>query len=157
MPLLILVVFLFFSASQSVAQTGSITGLVTDQSGAVVPDATVTVIANTTGTTRDVITGSAGTYTLVNLQPTVYTLTVGKSGFEKAVLNDVNVTVGEVVPLNVKLQIGSATTQVNVSAITEARLRRIHTSSARSLIPKPLTIFPSSCATRTSWFCSRQA
>ena len=49
------------------AQTGTITGLVTDVSGAVVGGAKVTVEATSTGATRDVLTGSAGAYTLVNL------------------------------------------------------------------------------------------
>jgi hypothetical protein len=106
--------------SRAFAQTGSITGLVTDVSGAIVVDARVTIVANTTGLTRDVLTNSGGTYTLVNLQPNVYTLTVEKGGFQKAILNEVNVTVGEVVPLNVKLQVGSASTEINVNATTEA-------------------------------------
>ncbi|HXP11062.1 MAG TPA: carboxypeptidase-like regulatory domain-containing protein, partial [Acidobacteriaceae bacterium] len=52
--------------------------------------------------------------------PTVYTLTIEKSGFEQAVFKDVNVTVGEVVPLNAKLAVGATTTEINVNAITEA-------------------------------------
>jgi hypothetical protein len=118
--LLLLAIFALFGVSQSFAQTGSVSGLVTDASGAVVAGATVTAVANTTGTARDILTGSGGGYTLVNLQPSTYTVTVEKSGFQKAVFNDVNVTVGEVVPLNVKLQVGTATTEINVNAVTEA-------------------------------------
>jgi hypothetical protein len=106
--------------SHAIAQTGSITGLVTDASGAVVGGAKVTVVAKTTGVTREVTTGSGGTYSLVNLQPNAYTLTVEKSGFQQAIFNDVNVTVGEVVPLNAKLQVGTAITEVNVNAVTQA-------------------------------------
>lgn len=111
---------LLFSTFHLFAQTGSVSGLVTDAADAIVPSASVTVISNTTGATRTVLTGSAGTYTLVNLQPSTYTLTVEKNGFQKAIFKDVTVTVGEVVPLNVKLQVGAATTEVDVSAITEA-------------------------------------
>ena len=118
--LILFATLLFSSVIPTIAQTGSVTGLVTDTSGAVVADASVTATANTTGATRNVLTGNAGTYTFVNLQPTTYTLTVEKGGFQKAILNDVNVTVGEVVPLNVKLEVGSANSEVNVNAITEA-------------------------------------
>jgi hypothetical protein len=106
--------------SDAIAQTGSITGLVTDASGAVVGGAKVTVVSNTTGVTREVITGGGGSYSLVDLQPTAYTLTVQKSGFQETVFKDVNVTVGEVVPLNAKLQVGTATTEISVNAVTEA-------------------------------------
>jgi hypothetical protein len=117
---LLLAVFALSVVSQAFAQTGSVSGLVTDVSGAVVAGATVTAVANTTGTAREVLTGNGGSFTLVNLQPSTYTLTVEKTGFQKATFSDVNVTVGEVVPLNVKLQVGTATTEISVNAVTEA-------------------------------------
>jgi Carboxypeptidase regulatory-like domain len=107
-------------APRALAQTGSITGIVTDATGAVVSGATVTLTANTTGVTHTAVSGGAGTYSLLSLQPSVYTLTVEKSGFQKAVLNEVNVTVGEVLPLNVKLEVGAAATEIDVSAVTQA-------------------------------------
>jgi hypothetical protein len=118
--LLTFAIFLFSFTSQAFAQTGSITGLVTDASGAVVGSAKVTVTSNSTGVSRDVSTGNSGSYSLVNLQPNSYTLTVEKGGFQTSVFKDVNVTVGEVVPLNVKLVVGAATTEINVNAVTEA-------------------------------------
>jgi Carboxypeptidase regulatory-like domain len=118
--LILFATLLFSFVCPIFAQTGSVTGVVTDASGAVVSEAKVTIVANTTGASRDILTGSAGTYTLVNLQPTIYTLTVEKSGFQKAVINNVNVTVGEVVPLNVKLEVGSTNTEISVNAVTEA-------------------------------------
>jgi Carboxypeptidase regulatory-like domain len=118
------IVFAIFSIlsvpPRALAQTGSITGMVTDATGAVVSGATVTLTANTTGVTHTAVSGSAGTYSLLSLQPNVYTLTVEKSGFQKAVLNQVNVTVGEVVPLNVKLDVGAAATEIDVNAVTQA-------------------------------------
>ena len=114
----VFLVFLLPIAPQAFAQTGSVTGLVTDLSGAVIPGAEVTIVANTTGLSRQVSTADSGTYSLLDLPPTVYTLTVQKGGFEKAVFSDVHVTVGEVVPLNVKLQVGTTTTEVSVNAST---------------------------------------
>jgi len=118
-----LTAFLIFLPSivpQAFCQTGSVTGSVTDLSGAVVPGAAVTIVANTTGLSREVSTADSGTYSLLDLPPTVYTLTVQKSGFERAVFSDVHVTVGEVVPLNVRLQVGTTTTEISVNASTEA-------------------------------------
>jgi hypothetical protein len=116
----VFLIFLLPIVPQAFSQTGSVTGSVTDLSGAVVPGAAVTIVANTTGLSRQVSTGESGTYSLLDLPPTVYTLTVQRGGFEKAVFSDVHVTVGEVVPLNVKLQIGTTTTEISVSASTEA-------------------------------------
>jgi len=115
----LLLSFVCFSTCEILAQTGSISGIVRDASGAVIPGATVNLISSTTGTSRDVVTSNAGTYSLVNLQPTAYTLTVDKGGFQKAASTDVIVTVGEVVPLNIKRQLGSATTEVGVNGVTE--------------------------------------
>ena len=109
-----------FFAFSALAQTGSITGSVTDPSGALVPGAKISATAGTTGSIRTAQTNADGLYSIVNLQPTSYTVTVEKSGFQKSVLEQVTVTVGEVVPLNVKLQLGNSETQVNVAAVTES-------------------------------------
>ena len=78
---------LLCGASVSVrAQTtsmGTITGLVTDQSNAVVPDATVAVRDTSTNEVRTITTNSAGRYVFVNLPPGTYDIIVTKSGFQK--------------------------------------------------------------------------
>jgi hypothetical protein len=107
-------------ASAALAQNGSISGIVTDPSGAVISGARITAVSDTTGATHDVASSGSGAYTLVDLQPSIYTLTAEKSGFEKATYTGVHVTVGEVVPLNIKLVVGAATTEVNVNATTQA-------------------------------------
>src|SRR5664279_2672315 len=69
---------------------GTITGLVTDQSNAVVPDATVTVTDVATKEARTIATNEAGRYVFVNLPPGTYNITVGKAGFQKtSIPNDV--------------------------------------------------------------------
>ena len=60
------------SAGWSQSTTGSIPGIVTDPSGAVLPNATVTVTNENTGAVRTVVTNTAGTYTLPNLPPGNY-------------------------------------------------------------------------------------
>ena len=74
----ILALLLSCAALPAWAQTtsmGTITGLVTDQSNAVVPDATVTVKDNATSEVRTITTNSAGRYVFVNLPPGTYDIT----------------------------------------------------------------------------------
>src|SRR6516165_10828840 len=64
-------------------ESGTISGIVTDSSNAVVPGATVTVVSTGTGLTRSATTASAGEYAITNLPPATYTLTIEHSGFDK--------------------------------------------------------------------------
>ena len=59
-----------------------IQGTVTDDSGAVVPEAKVTVRNNGTGVTTSTVTSSAGTYTITDLIPGTYTVKIEKQGFQ---------------------------------------------------------------------------
>src|SRR5438874_10831107 len=63
------------------AKNGQLNGTVTDPSGAVVPNATVTLINNGTGQTRTTSTASNGSYSFTNLQPGTYTMTAEGPGF----------------------------------------------------------------------------
>jgi len=95
---------------------GTITGLVTDQSNAVVPDATVTVKDTATKEVRTINTNSAGRYVFVNLPPGTYDITVTKTGFEKVSISNDIVAVGMVSTENVTLKIGAETQTVEVAA-----------------------------------------
>src|SRR5437588_1813260 len=65
-------------------EAGSISGTVTDSTGAVVPGATVTVKSTATGATRTATTNNTGLYNVTNLQPGTYDLTVEGKGFAAA-------------------------------------------------------------------------
>src|SRR5438445_13103641 len=81
--LLCLLALLVFLPSLAFAQvdTGTISGTVRDTSGAVVPDAMVTVRNAATGAQRAVQTGSDGVYTFPALSPALYDVTISKTGF----------------------------------------------------------------------------
>ena len=99
--------------------TASLTGTVTDPSGAIVSDASVTLHNNDTNT--DVITvktDSSGAYTASELPLGTYTVTVQGEGFKKFVASDVTLHVGERRALNVKLSVGAVAEQVTVTAST---------------------------------------
>src|SRR5713101_38122 len=62
-------------------ETGQITGTVFDPAGAVVPEAKITVKSLSTGSSREVTSTGAGTYTVTNLLPGTYQITANKPGF----------------------------------------------------------------------------
>jgi type 1 fimbria pilin len=78
LALLLLAVFIFSynAAAQSLGNTGTITGTVTDPTGAVVPGATVTIQNPVTGYKQEVKSGDDGSFRLTNLPPNPYHLTI---------------------------------------------------------------------------------
>ena len=102
----------------SFAQTfrGGINGTVTDQSGAVVPGATVEATDSATGVSHKTITSSAGEYSFQDMPLGAYTVKVATSGFKSSVINKVPVTAGVIYTLPIKLSIESTGETVEVSA-----------------------------------------
>ena len=115
-------VLMFFIAPCSgfgQAAGASLTGQVTDQSGAAVPNATVSVENVGTTLTGQSTSNSEGVYRISPLPPGTYTLTVSASGFSKYVQQGIILTVGLSATQNVSLKVGSATQTVQISAIAE--------------------------------------
>jgi len=100
------------------AQTASVNGTVTDASGALVQNATVTASNTATNTARSVETGAAGVYNLTQLTPGLYDLTIEKAGFRSVRFAAVTLTVDQTVTLNAKMEIGSTKEQVTVEGTT---------------------------------------
>jgi outer membrane receptor protein involved in Fe transport len=101
------------------SETGTITGTVSDPAGAVVPNAKVTVRNAATNASRLTTTGSSGVYTITNLQPANYTVSVEAPGFSTS-QTAVNVTVGGRSGLDIKLTIGQVGTTVEISELAVA-------------------------------------
>jgi hypothetical protein len=99
--------------------TGSITGVVTDPSGAVVPNAQVTLTDTAKGYKFETTSDATGRYLYRALQPSTYKLTVKAAGFATAELSQVVVNVNQNASANVTLQIGKANEAVEVVATTE--------------------------------------
>ena len=108
--LFVLIVFISFamtaSWSQATISTGSIQGTVTDPSGAVVPDAKVTITNKATGQKIELTTNQSGAYHSGTLTPGNYTVRIAAKTFRTVEL-PVVVQVGVVTPGNVKLTLGS--------------------------------------------------
>jgi outer membrane receptor protein involved in Fe transport len=100
--------------------TGTLSGVVTDNSGAVMPGATVTVTSQATGQVRTATSGSDGFFTVPLLPPGVYNLVVTLSGFNTHKREGVRVSVSESVRVNVQLAIGQL--EESVTVVGEAPL-----------------------------------
>ena len=91
-------------------------GTVTDASGAVVPNARVQVVSRETGLKRDILTGSAGNYTITSLPIGSYDLRITREGFRAFDMNSIRLSVGQTRTLDAKLELGGTTSQVDVQA-----------------------------------------
>ena len=96
------------------AQNGTISGTITDSSGAVVPGAQVTARDLQTDASRTTTTGPQGFYEFLAVKPSSYEVTVIAKGFEKAIKRDVKVVVGLESHLDVALTPGSVSEIVEV-------------------------------------------
>jgi Carboxypeptidase regulatory-like domain len=100
--------------------TASVVGTVTDTTGAVVPGASVELANPATGKTYKTVTGGNGSYTFANVTPGPgYKETVSRNGFQTTVLTDLYMNVASTRTQNVKLEVGSVSETVDVSASNE--------------------------------------
>jgi len=115
--LVILVATICLASSAALAQlaTGSIQGLISDKSGAVIPNAAVTVTNSATGGSRSGVSNGDGLYVVPNLQPGDYSVAVEARDFSKQVAEHVVVVVNGQEAVNFALEPGHATETVNVT------------------------------------------
>jgi hypothetical protein len=99
---------------------GSLVGTVTDASGAVVPNAQVRASNPQTGESRTVTTDNSGRYTIGNVLPGTYEVRVMAPGFQQITTSNVTATINTVTRIDVQMQLGSQTQEVNVSGIAAA-------------------------------------
>ena len=106
---------------------GTIRGTVLDQTGAVVPGATVTVTLTGTDGKRSVTADKDGAFDIPELAVGSYNLTVDAQGFKKFVAKDIVVTIGHVNLVTVNLQLGGSSETVTV----EANAAQVETTSTQ--------------------------
>ena len=116
------------SAPPTEAQaTGAISGVVTDESGAWIPGASVEVTNTANGSVRTAITGDGGVYTVPLLQPGPYSVKISIFGFKSMVRDGVVVTVNETARVDARLPVGELTESI---VIDGKYLPLVDTSSA---------------------------
>ncbi len=143
---LVSVVALFtfaLTAPGAEAQTlyGGVTGTVVDGSGAAVPGATVSFKNEGTGLELSAVTDESGTYTIRNIPGGAYTMKAALQGFKEFVQTGVPVTVGGIVRINGRLEIGSLNESVTVISET-AILKTDKADVSVDLKPEDVTNLP---------------
>jgi hypothetical protein len=123
---------IFLLASFAWAQSGTIVGTITDESGATVADATVMLVNTASGFTRTVGTNSAGQYVAPSIPTGVYNVTAEKTGFQKLVRGGVQLTAADTVTLSLSLRIGDVKQTVEVRE--SAPLLEAQTAEVSNLI-----------------------
>ncbi|HTV55778.1 MAG TPA: carboxypeptidase-like regulatory domain-containing protein, partial [Terriglobia bacterium] len=108
--------------------TSSITGTVTDSSGAVVPGAAVTISDLSEGVTRHEVTNSAGSYLVPGLPAGTYTLVVEAKGFDTYRATGIILQAAEKIRANATLHVGQVSTQVTVQG---QNIGQVHTENAQ--------------------------
>jgi hypothetical protein len=114
----LLFIVLCCAAVLSLAQSdrGSVSGIVTDPTGAGITGARVTITNAAMGTQNSTITTGAGEYTVPELPAGVYSVTAVEPGFATLIRNGVTVSVGETAHVDLKLSVGQGTATITVTA-----------------------------------------
>ena len=107
---------LFAGYAQAQSTLGTITGLITDSSGAVIPSAVVVATNTATGAKAQTISSSTGNYVVPNLPVGPYEVSVAISGFKAWTRSGINVSSNDNLRIDVTLEVGSASESVTVSA-----------------------------------------
>ncbi len=133
---------LLVSTSAFAQVTASLSGTVSDSSGALIPGVEVTAKNTRTGITATNVTNETGAFVLLSLQPGTYTLEASLSGFQKAAYNNVELGQGQAVRLNFTLQVGGAAQNVEVTIAADTILATTSASVGNVLSDKDLLAAP---------------
>ncbi|HVF47325.1 MAG TPA: carboxypeptidase-like regulatory domain-containing protein, partial [Pyrinomonadaceae bacterium] len=132
-----------FTALATAQATGSLTGVVTDQNGAVIPGASVTAINTGSGATRTAVTNEDGRWTVALLPVGTYSVLFEKDGFKKGRTPQAEVEASVARRVHVTLEIGTA--EVFVDVMTEQPLVQAESATiSRQITGEQLTKTPTS-------------
>src|SRR2546426_10054549 len=126
------IMFLLPGAAWAQVAGATLSGTISDASGAVIPGAMVSIRDTATGIIRTVSSDEAGLYTAPNLRPSTYDVTVSISGFNTRVQSGITLTVGAQQVLDFVMQVGQTTEAVEVTG--EAPLVQLATSTLSATV-----------------------
>lgn len=135
---------LLFSSSPAWAQAdvGSISGQVTDPSGAAIAGAEVRVTDPTTSSNFNATTNEVGRYSFVSVPPGTYDITVSHTGFALSKTVAQKVAVGLSLTINVTLQVGATSTVIEVQAAAGAELQTLNATVGSTIDKATLDMMP---------------
>ena len=116
----------------------TMTGTVSDASGAVIPNAQVSIKNVATGEVRDVTTDAAGFYSAPNLLPGSYEVTVTAPGFSTEVRSGITLTVGAQQVLNITMKVGQVSEKIEVTG--EAPAVQLATSTISGVVSQTAVV-----------------
>ncbi|HWI68043.1 MAG TPA: carboxypeptidase-like regulatory domain-containing protein, partial [Nitrospiraceae bacterium] len=132
----------FIQTANAQVLFGSVSGTVTDQSGATVPKAHVSSVNKGTGVVRETDVDGSGHYTLTDLPPGTYDITVTASGFKPLTQTDVTVGANVVTNANFNLQVGAVSEKISVEAdavMLQTEKTDVHTElTEKAILEMPL-------------------
>jgi hypothetical protein len=151
---LIAAIVMTLTVTVTLGQTtsGDLVGTVRDPSGAIIPDAAVTVTNEETGAAISIKAGSAGEFRASNLLPGKYDLAVNSPGFQPYTLRGVTVELNKTSTTNVTLTIGSSNTTVEVAADAGVALDTTSTNMTQIFSNLELTDLPSTSSGGSTGF-----
>src|SRR5215471_4743804 len=123
-------------SAQTVVTTGAVRGVVSDSSGAVIANATVTLISRATGRSVERTSNSVGVFVFPAQPVGAYVVEVRAPGFRTEIVQGIDVELGHTAPVNVTLQPGAAPDSITVSG--ESPLLRTEDSNQSSVISREL-------------------
>jgi hypothetical protein len=136
------VAFTSVSLHAQSAATSTVTGVVSDSTGAVVPNAKVELTDINTSEKSSITTGNDGGYTFTSVRPGNYRVTVTAKGFRQAVVSGLKVEVGKSALVNLVLEIGAVTEVVEVTAGAAVELQTLNSSVGNVLDANLLANMP---------------
>jgi len=140
---LVFVTLVAMAASNSAfAQNATVTGTVVDTTGAVVAKANISVHNVNTNTDRAAESSAEGNYTVAQLPPGVYNISVTKDGFKTVDVNAVTLVVDQNFTLNIKLEVSSVAASVEVNAQSVAPVELQNATISNVIEEKQMTELP---------------
>lgn len=112
---IVLITVLLTPIAASAQTTASITGTVTDDTGAVVPQATIAVTNIATGQKRSLVSDSRGQYSALSLEVGQYEVRAESGGFTPIVRSGINLVVGQQAVVDIQLKVGAAQESLTVT------------------------------------------
>src|SRR6266545_3244074 len=106
------------AAASAQESTAEVRGRVLDVQGGALPGVTITITNQATGVYRNIVSNEDGTYFVTALAPGMYSIAAELSGFKKYMRTDVRLELGHTTTLDLQLEIGGLTENVEVSAET---------------------------------------